>query len=55
MTGEASSWKSKIAENMSTDTAQLNHLLDPDTTSVTLESLDRLARALGKRLRIELA
>lgn len=47
--------KTKIAENMSTDTAQLNALLDPDNTSVTLESLDRLARAMGKRLRIELA
>ena len=47
--------KTKIAENMSTDTAQLNALLDPDNTSVTLESLDRLTRAMGKRLRIELA
>ena len=47
--------KTKIAENMSTDTAQLNHLLDPDNTSITLESLNRLARAMGKRLRIELA
>ena len=47
--------KTKIAENMSTDTEQLNHLLDPDNTSITLESLDRLARAMGKRLRIELA
>lgn len=46
--------KTKIAENMSTDTAQLNHLLDPDNTSITLESLNRLARAMGKRLRIEL-
>ena len=42
--------KTKIAENMNTDTVQLNHLLDPDNTSITLESLDRLARALGKRL-----
>ena len=47
--------KTKIAENMSTDTARLNHLLDPDNTSITLESLNRLARAMGKRLRIELA
>lgn len=47
--------KTKIAENMSTDADQLNHLLDPDNTAVTLESLNRLARAMGKRLRIELA
>lgn len=47
--------KIKIAEKMNTDTVQLDRLLDPDNTSVTLESLDRLARAVGKRLRIELA
>lgn len=47
--------KTKIAEKMNTDMVQLNHLLDPDNTSITLESLDRLARAVGKRLRIELA
>jgi len=47
--------KTKIAEKMNTEPSQLNHLLDPDNTSITLESLDRLARAVGKRLRIELA
>ncbi|MFQ6093305.1 MAG: helix-turn-helix domain-containing protein [bacterium] len=47
--------KTSLAEKMNTDIVQLNHLLDPDNTSVTLESLDRLARAMGKRLRIELA
>lgn len=45
----------KIAEKMNADTVQLNHLLDSDNTSITLESLDRLARGVGKRLRIELA
>jgi antitoxin HicB len=40
---------------MSTDMNQLEHLLDPDNTSITLESLDQLARAVGKRLRIEFA
>ena len=47
--------KTTIAEKMNTDTTQLDHLLDPDNTSITLESLDRLARAVGKKLRIELA
>jgi len=47
--------KTRLAEKMNTDIVQLNHLLDPDNTSITLESLDRLARAMGKRLRIELA
>lgn len=47
--------KTKIAEKMHTDTGQLDRLLDPDNTSITLESLDRLARAVGKQLRIEFA
>jgi len=47
--------KTQIAEKMNTDTIQLDRLLDPDNTSITLESLDRLARAVGKKLRIELA
>jgi plasmid maintenance system antidote protein VapI len=47
--------KTRLAEKMNTDVTQLDRLLDPDNTSVTLESLDRLARAVGKRLRIEFA
>lgn len=47
--------KTKLAEKMNTDLAQLERLLDPDNVSITLESLDRLARAVGKQLRIELA
>ena len=44
-----------LAEKMNTDVTQLDRLLDPDNTSITLESLDRLARAVGKQLRIEFA
>lgn len=47
--------KTEIAKRMNTDVIQLDLLLDPDNTSITLESLDRLARAVGKKLRIELA
>ncbi len=47
--------KTRLAEKMNTDIVQLDRLLDPDNTSITLESLDRLAHAMGKRLRIELA
>lgn len=47
--------KTRLAEKMNTDIVQLDRLLDPDNTSITLESLDRLARAVGKRLRIEFA
>ncbi|MBX3055152.1 MAG: XRE family transcriptional regulator [Anaerolineae bacterium] len=40
---------------MNTSRSQLDRLLDPDNTAVTLESLDRLARAVGKQVRIEFA
>ena len=34
--------------------SQLDRLLDPDNTAVTLESLERLAHAVGRQLRLEL-
>ncbi|RJP31141.1 MAG: Fis family transcriptional regulator [Candidatus Omnitrophota bacterium] len=45
--------KSRLAEKMNTDVTRLDFLLDQDNTSITLESLNRLAHAVGKRLRIE--
>jgi antitoxin HicB len=47
--------KSEVASRMNTSRSQLDRLLDPDNTSITLESLDRLARAIGRQLRIEFA
>jgi len=47
--------KSQLAARMGTSRAQLDRLLDPDNPSVTLDSLVRIATALGKRLRIDLA
>ena len=47
--------KTRLAEKMNTDIVQLERLLDPGNTSITLESLVHLACAVGKRLRIELA
>jgi predicted glycosyltransferase len=47
--------KSEIAARMNTSRSQLDRLLDPDNTSITLDSLDRLARAVGKQLKIEFA
>jgi len=47
--------KSEIAARMNTSRSQLDRLLDPDNTAVTLDSLDRLAIAVGRRLRIEFA
>lgn len=45
--------KVELAAKMQTSRSQLDRLLDPDNTSITLDSLDRLARAVGKRLKIE--
>ena len=47
--------KAALAEKMNTSRSQLDRLLDPENTSITLESLDRLARAVGKQVRIQLA
>ena len=46
--------KNKMAELMLTSRAQLDRLLDPKAGNVTLETLQRAARVLGKTLRIEL-
>jgi DNA-binding Xre family transcriptional regulator len=47
--------KSQLAEKLQTSRSQLDRLLDPDNTTVTLESLERLALAVGRQLKIELA
>ena len=47
--------KSAMAAEMETTRAQLDRLLDPDNVSVTLATLKRAAKALGKTLRLELA
>ena len=47
--------KSQLAEALQTSRSQLDRLLDPDYTALTLESLERRALVLGKQLRIELA
>jgi DNA-binding Xre family transcriptional regulator len=47
--------KSDLAERMHTSRPQLNRVLDGADTGLTLETLSRAARALGCRLKIELA
>jgi len=47
--------KVQLAEKMQTSRSQIDRLLDPDNTAVTLESLERLASAVGRQLRIEMA
>ena len=47
--------KTHLAQQLNTSRAQLDRLLDPENVSITLESMSRLAHAVGKQLRIELA
>ncbi|MCA9988977.1 MAG: XRE family transcriptional regulator [Anaerolineales bacterium] len=47
--------KSEVASRMGTSRSQLDRLLDPDMTTVTLDSLARLAQAIGRHLKIEFA
>ena len=46
--------KTAMAAEMATTRAQLDRLLDPDNDGVTLATLKRAAKALGKTLRLEL-
>ena len=46
--------KSSLARRMKTSRAQLDRLLDPNNESVTLDTLTRAARAVGRQLRMEL-
>lgn len=46
--------KTDMALRMNTSRASLNRLLDPSNPSVTLQTLERAALAIGKKLRIEL-
>lgn len=47
--------KTAMAEKMRTSRPALDRLLDPTNVSVTLQTLERAALALGKTLKIELA
>jgi len=47
--------KVAMARRMNTSRSALDRLLDPDNTSITLQTLERAAHAIGKRLRIEFA
>jgi antitoxin HicB len=47
--------KDGLAQRLQTSRSQVDSLLDPENTSITLELLERLARAVGRELKIELA
>lgn len=46
--------KTEMAKKMNTRRASLNRLLDPKNVSVNLQTMERAARTLGKRLAIQL-
>jgi len=46
--------KAEMARRMETSRSALDRLLDPDNSSVTLQTLQSAVQALGGRLKIEL-
>jgi antitoxin HicB len=46
--------KKTMAERMGTSRSQLDRLLDPDNSAVHLQTIARAARAVGKRLHMEM-
>jgi antitoxin HicB len=47
--------KQAMAKQLRTSRSQLDRLLDPQNASVTLDTMSRAARALGKRLVVRVA
>ena len=47
--------KSALARTMQTSRSALDRLLDPENASVTLLTLESVAHALGKELKVQLA
>lgn len=45
---------SAVAAEMGTSRAQLNRVLDPEAFNVTLETLSRAAKVVGRGLKVEL-
>ena len=46
--------KSEMAKRMATSRSALDRLLDPENTSVTLQTLQSAAHAVGGKLKVEL-
>ena len=47
--------KAEMARRMRTSRAALERLLDPENRSITLNTMDKAARSLGKRLQLVLS
>lgn len=46
--------KKRLAEEMQTSRTQVDRMLDPEEGNVTIETLQRAAAVVGKRVQIEL-
>ncbi|NOQ35983.1 MAG: Fis family transcriptional regulator [Methylococcaceae bacterium] len=46
--------KSTLANKLQTSDSQLESILDPENTTITLDLLERIAHAVGKQLYIEI-
>ena len=46
--------KTEMAKRLKTSRSQLDRVLDPTNTTVSLDTLERAALAIGKRLRLSL-
>lgn len=44
--------KTELAKKLATSRSQLDRILDPENTSITIEVLERVARAVGKKLHV---
>ena len=47
--------KTTFAQRMNTSRGQLNRLLDPENTSVSLTTMSSAAAAMGKHLKLQIA
>jgi transcriptional regulator with XRE-family HTH domain len=47
--------KTEMARLMETSRAQLNRVLNPDDANVTLDTLQRAAKVVGRSIKLELA
>lgn len=52
---EKSITKTSLAKKLNTSSSQVDRILDPDNTSITIEVLERVAHAVGKKLHIKFA
>ena len=46
--------KLKLAQMMDTSRTQIDRILDPTSGNITIETLQRVARIVGRELRVEL-